>query len=142
MPEKVVAPELYIAIGISGAMFYTGDRFPQWRGNLFVGGMAGERLVRLTLERSREEMLRKSEEETGESAGPPVLGYRLTSSRNPTGVDLVMYKKGTWIIHMLRQLMRDPKTGSDAGFFKFLRSVRDTFEQKPLTTAEFRRLAE
>jgi glucose/arabinose dehydrogenase len=41
------------SIGISGAMFYTGDRFPQWRGNLFVGGMAGERLVRLTLDGQR-----------------------------------------------------------------------------------------
>ncbi len=37
------------SIGISGAMFYTGDRFPQWKGNLFVGGMVGEQLVRLTL---------------------------------------------------------------------------------------------
>ena len=41
------------SIGISGAMFYTGDRFPQWRGNLFVGGMARQRLVRLTLDGRR-----------------------------------------------------------------------------------------
>jgi glucose/arabinose dehydrogenase len=41
------------SIGISGAMFYTGDRFPQWRGSLFVGGMAGQKLVRLTLDRGR-----------------------------------------------------------------------------------------
>lgn len=37
------------SIGISGMMFYTGDRFPQWRGNMFVGGMVGEQLARLTL---------------------------------------------------------------------------------------------
>jgi glucose/arabinose dehydrogenase len=41
------------SIGISGAMFYTGDRFPQWRNNLFVGGMVGEQLVRLTMEKGR-----------------------------------------------------------------------------------------
>ena len=29
-------------------MIYTGDRFPEWRGNLFVGGMAGQQLARLT----------------------------------------------------------------------------------------------
>lgn len=40
------------SIGISGAMVYTGDRFPQWRNNLFVGGLAGQRLERLTLEGS------------------------------------------------------------------------------------------
>jgi glucose/arabinose dehydrogenase len=37
------------SIGISGAMIYTGDRFPQWKGNIFVGGMVGQRLDRLTL---------------------------------------------------------------------------------------------
>ncbi len=41
------------SIGISGGMFYTGDRFPQWRGNLFVGGMVGEQLARLTLDGRR-----------------------------------------------------------------------------------------
>jgi glucose/arabinose dehydrogenase len=43
-PRHVWVP----SIGISGLMIYTGDKFPQWRGNFFVGGMAGERVVRLT----------------------------------------------------------------------------------------------
>lgn len=38
------------SIGTSGLAFYTGDRFPEWRGNLFAGGMSGEQLARLTLE--------------------------------------------------------------------------------------------
>lgn len=37
------------SIGISGALFYTGDRFPLWKGNLFIGGMAGEQLGRITI---------------------------------------------------------------------------------------------
>jgi glucose/arabinose dehydrogenase len=37
------------SIGISGMMIYSGDRFPQWRGNMFVAGMAGQQLARLTL---------------------------------------------------------------------------------------------
>lgn len=41
------------SIGISGMMIYTGDRFPRWRGNLFVGGMIGEQLARLTLNGQR-----------------------------------------------------------------------------------------
>jgi glucose/arabinose dehydrogenase len=41
------------SIGISGMMFYTGDRFRQWKGNVFVGGMVGEQLVRLTLDGQR-----------------------------------------------------------------------------------------
>ena len=35
------APFMYFvpSIAISGMAFYTGDRFPQWKGNLFVGAM-------------------------------------------------------------------------------------------------------
>lgn len=38
------------SIATSGLLFYTGERFPHWKGNLLVGGMAGEQLARLTLE--------------------------------------------------------------------------------------------
>ncbi len=38
------------SIGTSGLAVYHGERFPGWRGNLFAGGLAGERLVRLTME--------------------------------------------------------------------------------------------
>ena len=37
------------SIAASGLMVYTGSRFPQWNGNLFAGGLAGEQLARLTL---------------------------------------------------------------------------------------------
>jgi aldose sugar dehydrogenase len=36
-----------------GAMFYTGTRFPEWQGNLFVGGLAGKTLYRLVLDGSK-----------------------------------------------------------------------------------------
>lgn len=38
------------SIGISGATFYTGDRFPFWTGHLFIGGMVGEQLGRVVIE--------------------------------------------------------------------------------------------
>ena len=37
------------SIAISGMTFYTGDRFPGWKGNLFVGALAGQHLRRLVL---------------------------------------------------------------------------------------------
>ena len=33
--------------------FYSGDLFPQWQGNLFIGSMAGQALVRLVLDGDR-----------------------------------------------------------------------------------------
>ena len=41
------------SIGVSGLAFYTGDRFPEWRGNLFAGGLAGQNVDRLTIEDGR-----------------------------------------------------------------------------------------
>jgi aldose sugar dehydrogenase len=43
--DPVIAP--------SGAQFYTGDAFPAWRGNLFVGSLKEQRLVRLVIENDR-----------------------------------------------------------------------------------------
>ena len=38
------------SIAPSGMTFYSGDIFPTWRGNLFVGALRGQMLVRLTLD--------------------------------------------------------------------------------------------
>jgi len=43
--DPVIAP--------SGAQFYTGAAFPEWRGNLFVGGLKDKKLVRLKIENGR-----------------------------------------------------------------------------------------
>ncbi|MHB1225196.1 MAG: PQQ-dependent sugar dehydrogenase [Gemmatimonadaceae bacterium] len=43
--DPVIAP--------SGLQFYTGEAFPEWRDNLFVGGMGGKYLVRLVLRNDR-----------------------------------------------------------------------------------------
>jgi aldose sugar dehydrogenase len=43
--DPVIAP--------SGAQFYTGSAFPEWKGNLFVGGMKDQRLVRLRIENGK-----------------------------------------------------------------------------------------
>ncbi len=41
------------SIATSGMLFYTGDRFPWWKGSVFVGGLVGQQLARLTLEGTR-----------------------------------------------------------------------------------------
>jgi glucose/arabinose dehydrogenase len=43
--DPVIAP--------SGAQFYTGSAFPQWRNSLFIGGLASMRLVRLQIANGR-----------------------------------------------------------------------------------------
>lgn len=43
--DPVIAP--------SGMQYYTGAAFPAWRGNIFVGGLASQKLVRLVLKDNR-----------------------------------------------------------------------------------------
>ena len=49
------------SIAVSGLMIYRGDRFPEWQGNMFSGGLAGQQLARLTLS---EDAQRIEQEET------------------------------------------------------------------------------
>ncbi|BAH40176.1 MAG TPA: PQQ-dependent sugar dehydrogenase [Gemmatimonas aurantiaca] len=44
------------SIAVSGLLLYTGTRFPEWRNSLFVGGLAGMRLVRVTLDGQKAEV--------------------------------------------------------------------------------------
>jgi len=50
------------SIAPSGMAFYSGDKFPRWRGDLFVGALKDQMLVRLRLDGEkvvREERLLK-----------------------------------------------------------------------------------
>ena len=40
-------------IAPSSLLFYTGDAFPAWRNSAFIGGLAGQKIVRLTIENGR-----------------------------------------------------------------------------------------
>jgi len=42
------------SIATSGLMIYSGDLFPAWKGSVFVGGLAGEQIARLTMDGQRE----------------------------------------------------------------------------------------
>ncbi|MFB3816296.1 MAG: PQQ-dependent sugar dehydrogenase [Candidatus Methylomirabilales bacterium] len=75
------------SIAPSGMAFYTADRFPEWRGSLFVGALAGKLLARLTLAGgrvAREERLltRLGERLRDVRQGPDGLLYLLTDARD------------------------------------------------------------
>jgi glucose/arabinose dehydrogenase len=53
--EGMVDPVWYFqpSIGTSGLAYYNGDAFPRWKGDVFMGGLSGMRLVRLELNGER-----------------------------------------------------------------------------------------
>jgi hypothetical protein len=86
----------------------------------------------------KDDLLAKtSEGATVESGGPIWLGHRLSSSLDPEGYSNIAYKKACWVLHMLRQLMTDPATGSDARFFRMLRDFVIHYQGQSVSTEEF-----
>jgi aldose sugar dehydrogenase len=79
------------SIGISGLLFYTGDKFPQWRGHIFVGGLSGLALHRLAFNEAggllgREALLTEVRQRIRDvRQGPDGFIYVATDS-NPGGV--------------------------------------------------------
>ena len=83
---------------------------------------------------------RPGQEEAPEHAGPVALGYRLTSSKTPDAYDAVTYGKGTWVIHMLRIMLREPGAKDpDARFVALLHRVLSEHRFEALSNLEFQR---
>jgi glucose/arabinose dehydrogenase len=75
------------SIAPSGMAFYTGDKFPAWRGSILVGALAGKLVSRLETNGNRvtgeERMLQQFGERIRDvRQGPDGLVYLLTDSRN------------------------------------------------------------
>jgi hypothetical protein len=106
-------------------------------------GRDGSRQLRDLLRVYKGDLLAKTGEgATVESGGPIWLGQRLSSSLDPEGYANIVYKKGCWVLHMLRELMTDPKTGSDARFFRMLRDFLTQYQGQSVSTEDFIRHAE
>ncbi len=83
-----------------------------------------------------------------EQAGPVTLGVRLSSSKFPAGYEVLTYGRGTWLIHMLREMFRDASRsaenpeGSDQVFLKMLRGLYEDYQEKEITNSDFEQALE
>jgi hypothetical protein len=79
-------------------------------------------------------------------AGPVTLGHRLTSSAFPNGWELIAYGRGTWLMHMLREFLRDGArasgTNADDLFFSVLRGLQHDYAGKQMSTRDMQRAFE
>lgn len=96
----------------------------------------------------RKRLITKAEGEDRAPAniGPVIAGRRLISSRSPDAYSVVVYAKGTWIMHMLREMLRQPAGASgkdpDARFVGLLHTLVSKYARKALTTADLQREVE
>lgn len=79
-----------------------------------------------------------------DDAGPIWLGSRAVGADRRNGADYqtVVYEKGAWIFHMLRNLMMDPEEQDDRAFRELMRTIYETYKGGHLTTEEFQQSVE
>jgi hypothetical protein len=79
---------------------------------------------------------------SGQQANPIWLGPRTESSATEGDYDLIIYEKGAWVLHMLRNLMLDLDTMKEDRFGGLMREFFQAHRGGEATTEEFRALAE
>jgi hypothetical protein len=74
-------------------------------------------------------------------AGPVWLGQRLDSARNRAAYDAVVYRKGAYVLHMLRMMMYDNKEG-EKPFIDMMHDFVSQYMSKNASTEGFERVVE
>jgi hypothetical protein len=73
-------------------------------------------------------------------AGPLWMGLRLVSFKNPSGYQAVTYRKGGYILHMLRSMMWSQKDG-DKPFMEMMQDFVKTYMNRNASTEAFLSIA-
>jgi hypothetical protein len=77
--------------------------------------------------------------EAAADIGALTLGSRLNSSKSPTAYEEIVYSKGSWIMHMLREMLRQPGARNpDARFTALLQTLVSKYSYRALSTDDLR----
>jgi len=95
----------------------------------------GAAAVHAVMEEYRSDLSHEVNGKTIESAGPVDFSMRLETNAGTLARHVIVYEKGTWILHMLRE-----RLGSDA-FLQLQTRLLHDFAAKPISNDEFRAAA-
>jgi hypothetical protein len=101
--------------------------------------------LRTWLERYRQHLVEKPQarDQADAEIGALDLGPRLASSKAPNGFEAVVYPKGSWVIHMLHEMLRQPGAKNpDARFIALLHTLATKYAYRALSTADLQREVE
>lgn len=72
--------------------------------------------------------------------GSLTLGSRLFSSKFPDGFERIIYAKGSWVVHMIREMLREPgATDPDGRFIALMQTLLSKYSYKGLSTEDLQR---
>jgi hypothetical protein len=76
------------------------------------------------------------------TVGAVTQGYRLNSGKTGNIARFMIYPKGAYILHMLRQLMFDPHHGGDKHFMETMQDFIKSHYNQDVSTEDFKRSVE
>ncbi len=77
----------------------------------------------------------------GDAAPPIGLGYRV-GQVDPAHYEAIVYRKGAWVLHMLRNLMLDFRSMNEDRFEAMLQDFYTTYRGRRASTQDFQRVVE
>ena len=76
------------------------------------------------------------------TVGPITQGYRLNTAKTGNVARRMIYPKGAYILHMVRMMMYDHRSGGDTKFREMMSDFIKTHYNKDISTEDFKRAVE
>lgn len=118
------------------------EGFAEFSASLWVERLKGPQKFAEFWEAHRKQVVQPSRATEGKAPytiGPVTQGFRLSSGKTGGAYQYLVYPKGAYILHMLRMLMFDPKTG-DAAFQAMMKDFIQTHYNTDVSTDDFHRI--
>jgi hypothetical protein len=93
----------------------------------------------------REDLLHKDMQgAVYEQIGPIYAGQRLSSGKHPGGYSQIVYKKGGWVLHMIRMMLYDHRNREtpDHRFIAMMKDFTRTYHNRAASTEDFKAIVE
>jgi aminopeptidase N len=101
----------------------------------FLERSKGSAVMHEVLDTYRDDLAKQENGKSVESIGPVDFGVRLQHTADLLAWHTIVYEKGTWILHMLRQRL------GDDGFAKMQVRLLREFASKPISNEDLRKIA-
>ncbi len=121
------------------------EGFAEFSASLVMQQVFGAQRVNAFWERARRAILETPRAGTvsNAEAGPISLGSRLATRLTPGAYDVLVYRKGAYVLHMLRMLMWDPHARPpDAAFIALMKDFASSFADENPSTRDFQSVVE
>jgi len=76
------------------------------------------------------------------TVGPVTQGRRLSSGKTRAAYQFLVYPKGAYILHMLRQMMKEPKPRGDERFIAMMHDFIKSHYNQDVSTEDLKRIVE